>query len=127
MRLISSLRSCCHDIIKTDPLFRGLQEAQYKPIPYTALLQKIQQERLLIDKPFDPSFPNEVRKFRSHVLQKVVAAMLHFFWKMGVVGFVRGFDKIVNIRILAIPISFVSPITFNNSQLKFSSYIMKSE
>jgi hypothetical protein len=53
--------------------------------------------------------------------------MLHFFWKMGVVGFVRGYNKIVNIRILAIPISFVSPITFNNSQLKISSFIMKSE
>jgi hypothetical protein len=108
MRLISSLRSCCHEIIKSHPLFRELQEAQYKPIPYTSLLQKIQQERLLIDLPYDPDFPNIERKFRSRVLQKVLAAMLHFFWKMEAVGFVRGFDRRVNIRILAVPVSFVS-------------------
>jgi hypothetical protein len=112
MRLISSLRSCCHEIIKTDPLFVELQEAQHKPIPYTSLLQKIQQERLFIDTPYDPNFPLIVRKFRSHVLQKVLAAMLHFFWKTGTVGFVRGIDKSVNIRILAIPVCFVS-LTFS--------------
>jgi hypothetical protein len=109
MRLISGLRSCCHEIIKTDPLFTELQDSKYKPIPYTSSLQKIQQERLFIDAPYDPNFPNAVRRFRSHVLYKVVAAMLHFFWKMETVGFVRGLDKRVNIRILAIPVSFVSP------------------
>jgi hypothetical protein len=113
MRLISSLRSCCHEIIKTDPLFRELRESQYKPIPYTAELQRIRQDRLFIDTPFNSDFPNIVRKFRSPVLQKVLAAMLHFFWKMDTVGYVRGYDKGVNIRILAIPISFVSPsLTF---------------
>ena len=109
IRLISSLRSCCHEILKTDPLFAELRDTQYKPIPYTSLLQKIIQERRFIDAPFNPDYPNSVRKFRSPILQKVLAAMLHFFWKMDTIGFVRSIDKSVNIRILAIPVSFVGP------------------
>jgi hypothetical protein len=113
MRLITSIRSCCHEIMKTDPLFSELRGAQYKPIPYTLFIQKIRQERLFIDAPFNPENPHIMRKFRSSILQKVLAAMLHFFWKMGTIGFARGVDKRVNIRILAIPVSFVSPIIYS--------------
>ena len=111
MRLISSLRSCCHEIIKTDPLFRELQEEKYKPIPYTSVLRKIQRERLFIDDTYNPEFPNAPLRFRSRVLYKVLAAMLHFFWKLEAVKFLKGLDEIVNIRILAVPASFVS-LTF---------------
>lgn len=109
MRLITSLRSCCHEIFKTDPIFNELREAQYKPVPYTALLHQIEQSKLFIDTPFNPDFPDIVRKFRSPVLQRVLAAMLYFFWKMDTVGFVTRYDGIINIRIIAIPAAFVRP------------------
>ena len=66
----------------------------------------------------DPEYPNAARRFRSPVLLKVLAAMLHAFWKMepGTIGNARqrSNDVTVNIRILAIPASFVSPSTFIN-------------
>ena len=62
-------------LIKMEPLFAELCEAQYKPIPYISLLQKIIQERCFINAPFNPDFLNSVRKFQSPVLQKVLAAV----------------------------------------------------
>ena len=95
MRLISSLRSVCHEIIFTDPLFRELQEVQYMPIPFTSKLQKIQQERLFIYAAYNPEFPNAMRRFRSPILHKVLAATL--YWRMNTVGYVRGVDGKVTV------------------------------
>jgi hypothetical protein len=68
------------------------------PLPITT-------DRTFIDNPDLTS-----GRFRSFVLLKVLAAMLHFFWKLGaLVGFINMADQRVNIRILAIPVSFVSP------------------
>jgi hypothetical protein len=102
------MRSCCHEIIRTDPLFKELNEAQYKPAPYKNALLKLRQTRQFIDSEHDPSNPNKVRKFRSPVLHKALAALLHFFWKMEMVGFVKNFDGTVDLRILAFPAMFVS-------------------
>lgn len=132
-RLISSLRSCCHEIFKSDPLFRELRDAQFKPKPHIAAIRRIRQDRIFLDSPYNAEMPYEVRKFRSPVLHKVLAALLHFFWKLDTVQSARGPDGEVNIRILAIPASFVSLtltfilISYYQLPLIFSSSTMKSE
>jgi hypothetical protein len=87
-----------------------------------AIIQKIRNERAFIDLPFDPSRPYDApRRFLSPVLLKVVAALLHFFWKTdtgSTLRFVKAATE-VKIQIFAIPVSFVSLrfiLTTSNSE-----------